>query len=54
MWRDIFAANADQISLVLRQLASELNGIAAGLEESPPDLAAALGVLATARQQRAK
>ena len=54
MWRDIFAANADQISLVLRQLASELNGIASGLEQSPPDLAPALGVLAAARQQRAK
>lgn len=54
MWHDIFAANADQISVVLRLLANELNGIAAGLEASPPDLAPALSVLATARRQRAE
>ena len=54
MWRDIFAANADQISAVLRQLATELEGVARGLETSPPDLQAALSLLAQARSARAK
>jgi prephenate dehydrogenase len=49
MWRDIFAANSDQISLVLRQLAVELQDVAQGLEASPPDLSAALSLLARAR-----
>jgi prephenate dehydrogenase len=49
MWRDIFLANADEISVVLKQLASELEGVARGLEASPPDLAAALSLLARAR-----
>lgn len=52
MWRDIFAANADQISLVLRQLAAELNQVAAGLEMSPADDGAALALLAKARESR--
>jgi prephenate dehydrogenase len=54
MWRDIFAANADEISSALRQLASELEGIAEGLATSPPDLEAALSLLAHARSTRGK
>jgi len=54
MWRDIFAANADQISVVLRQLAGELADVAQGLEASPPDLSAALSLLARARMARGK
>jgi prephenate dehydrogenase len=49
MWHDIFAANSDQISVVLRQLAGELQDVAQGLEASPPDLSAALSLLARAR-----
>jgi prephenate dehydrogenase len=54
MWRDIFAANADEISAALRKLAAELDGVAQGLEASPPDLGAALALLSQARQARAK
>ncbi len=54
MWRDIFEANADQISHVLKQLASELQRVAQGLEASPPDLGAALSLLAQARAARGK
>ena len=52
MWRDIFAANADEISVVLRELASELEGVARGFEASPPDLSPALALLAQARSAR--
>jgi len=52
MWRDIFAANADEISGVLRELADELQSVAQGLEASPPDLSAALSLLARARAAR--
>lgn len=54
MWRDIFAANADEISGVLRQLAAELQGVAVGLDASPPDLSRALSLLAQARSVRGK
>jgi prephenate dehydrogenase len=54
MWRDIFEANADEISSALRQLASELEGAARGLAASPPDLAAALSLLAEARSMKGK
>jgi prephenate dehydrogenase len=54
MWHDIFAANADELSVVLRQLASELEAVAQGLEASPPELAAALSLLARARSARGK
>ena len=54
MWRDIFAANGDEISVVLRLLARELNSIASGLEAAPPDLSSALSLLAAARLLRAK
>ena len=52
MWRDIFSTNADQISVVLRQLATELNAVAAGLETSPANGGAALALLAQARAAR--
>jgi len=54
MWRDIFAANADEISLVLRQLASELERVAQDLGASPPDLSGPLSLLAQARSLRGK
>ncbi|MET0793746.1 MAG: prephenate dehydrogenase/arogenate dehydrogenase family protein [Polyangiaceae bacterium] len=52
MWHDIFAANADEISRVLRQLAHELNTVAQGLEASPVDPGPALALLAEARSAR--
>jgi prephenate dehydrogenase len=52
MWRDIFAANADEVSRALRELAAELGRVAAGLEAAPVDLNAALELLASARALR--
>jgi prephenate dehydrogenase len=52
MWQDIFAANADEISAVLRELSSELQVVAAGLEAKPTDTSAALALLARARATR--
>jgi len=52
MWRDIFAANADEIGVVLRELANELQIVAEGLQASPADPSAALALLAEARQVR--
>jgi prephenate dehydrogenase len=52
MWRDIFSANADEISRVLRELATELSAVADGLESSPVDVSAALTLLAQARAAR--
>jgi len=52
MWRDIFAANADEIGHVLKELACELQSVAQGLEATPPDLGAALALLAEARATR--
>lgn len=52
MWQDIFAANADEISVVLRELAAELSRVAEGLETSPADVTAALALLAEARAPR--
>jgi len=54
MWRDIFAANADEISVVLRQLAAELQDVAQGLEAVPADLGPALSLLARARAARGR
>ena len=54
MWRDIFAANADEISRALRELSGELDQVARGLAASPPDLSAALSLLAQARRAREK
>jgi prephenate dehydrogenase len=52
MWGDIFSANADQISAVLRQLSGELQAVATGLEASPADTRPALALLAAARSTR--
>ena len=52
MWRDIFAANADEISLVLRQLVGELSAVADGLDVAPSDTGPALRLLAQARAAR--
>ncbi len=52
MWRDIFEANADEISVVLRELGGELQAVAAGLEAAPADPSAALALLARARAAR--
>lgn len=54
MWRDIFAANADEIGHVLGELAHELQGVAQGLVASPPELEGALSLLAQARSARGK
>lgn len=52
MWRDIFAANADELSVVLGELIAELGAVATGLEASPADLSPALALLAAARALR--
>jgi prephenate dehydrogenase len=52
MWRDIFSANADEVSSALRELAAELASVAAGLEVSPVDTSAAMALLAAARALR--
>jgi prephenate dehydrogenase len=52
MWGDIFGANADQISAVLRELSTELQAVATGLEASPPNTSRALALLAKARATR--
>lgn len=52
MWRDIFAANADEIGSVLRELAKELSAVADGLEAEPRDARAALALLDRARTLR--
>ncbi len=52
MWRDTFSSNADEVSIVLRQLIVELNSVATGLEALPADPSAALALLAEARARR--
>ncbi len=52
MWRDIFAANADEIAAALRQLSAQLDAVATGLEASPSNAHAALALLARARSAR--
>ncbi len=52
MWRDIFSANADEVCLVLRKLAAQLDTVASGLEASPVDTSSALTLLAEARALR--
>lgn len=52
MWRDIFSANADEVSLVLRKLSAQLATVAAGLEATPADTSAVLTLLAKARATR--
>lgn len=54
MWRDILATNADEISATLETLGAELEGVARGLRQKPPDLAPALRLLERARSARAR
>jgi prephenate dehydrogenase len=50
MWRDVFASNADAIARALDELGGELAAVREGLERDPPDVAAALALLARARR----
>jgi prephenate dehydrogenase len=52
MWSDIFETNADEVARAADALSQELAKVAAGLRQSPPDIQAALGVLARARGRR--
>jgi prephenate dehydrogenase len=52
MWSDIFETNADEVARAAEALSQELAKVAAGLRASPPDVQAALGVLARARGRR--
>lgn len=54
MWSDIFETNADEVARAAEALSRELSGVAAGLRRSPPDIQAALAVLARARSRRAQ
>lgn len=54
MWSDIFETNADEVARAAEALSRELGKVAAGLRRSPPDVQAALGVLASARDRRAR
>jgi len=53
MWSDIFETNADEVASVAESLCAELSRVAQGLRRSPPDLSAALSLLARARARRA-
>jgi prephenate dehydrogenase len=52
MWSDIFETNADEVARAADALGRELGQVAAGLRRSPPDIQAALALLARARSQR--
>lgn len=52
MWSDIFETNADEVARAAEALSQELAQVAAGLRRSPPDIQAALAVLARARGRR--
>jgi prephenate dehydrogenase len=52
MWTDIFETNADEVARAAEAVSQELTKVAAGLRRSPPDLQAALTVLARARTRR--
>jgi prephenate dehydrogenase len=49
MWRDILAANADEIATALRTVAGRLDAIAGALSETPPRLDEALADFERAR-----
>jgi len=53
MWSDIFETNADEVARAAEALSQELSRVAVGLRRSPPDIQAALAVLARARSRRA-
>ena len=52
MWTDIFETNADEVARAAEALSQELSRVAASLRRSPPDVQAALSVLARARARR--
>ncbi len=52
MWRDILATNADEVSVVLDALVTELDVMARSLRKQPPDLGPALRLLERARGLR--
>lgn len=52
MWTDIFETNADEVARAAEALSQELSRIAKSLRSSPPDVQAALSVLARARARR--
>jgi prephenate dehydrogenase len=54
MWTDIFETNADEVASAAEAVSQELAKVAAGLRRSPPDLQAALTVLARARARARK
>ena len=52
MWSDIFETNADEVARAADALSQELAKVATSLRRSPPDVQAALAVLAKARHRR--
>ncbi len=52
IWSDIFATNADEIAKALAELLAELGAVQGELAAQPPALAAALALLARARDVR--
>jgi prephenate dehydrogenase len=52
MWSDIFETNADEVARAADALSQELSNVATSLRRSPPDVQAALAVLAKARARR--
>jgi prephenate dehydrogenase len=52
MWTDIFETNADEVARAAEAVSQELSKVAVSLRRSPPDLQAALTVLARARARR--
>jgi prephenate dehydrogenase len=52
MWTDIFETNADEVASAAEAVSQELAKVAASLRRSPPDLQAALTVLARARARK--
>jgi prephenate dehydrogenase len=52
IWTDIFETNAEEVARAAEAVSQELSKVAAGLWRSPPDLQAALTVLARARARR--
>jgi prephenate dehydrogenase len=52
MWSDIFETNADEVARAAEALSQELSKVAGSLRRSPPDIQAALAILARARGRR--
>lgn len=54
MWRDILATNADEVCAALEALGAELDAVARGLRQRPPDLGPAMLLLERARAARSR